>query len=237
MTTNAKIASDNQEFSPGQLVTLYELDMTSLGGTTVYFVEATLSGAAVVFNGVTYTPIDCQTEGWEYNGQELPRPKFRIANTNQALMAEIYAYDDLLGAVLTRRRTYSKYLDGQSEADPNAQFPLDIYVVERKTMQNKFYIEWELSAYMDFQGTRIPKRRILRDTCTHRYRTYDGGFVYTNATCPYTGTGYYTRGGVATTAANDACGKRWTDCKLRYPNLTDELPTRAFPSVAKTRIT
>jgi len=237
MTTNAKIKQSNQEFTPGELVTLYELDMTDLGGTTMYFTDTTLSGASVVFNGVTYVPIDVETDGWEYDGKQLPRPKIRIANTNKVLMAEIYAYGDLLGAVLTRRRTYTKYLDGQPDADPNAQFPVDVYVVEQKTLQNKFMVEWELSAYMDYTGTKIPKGRLLRDTCTHIYRKWTGSvFDYTKATCPYTGTNYFKKDGTVTTAANDSCGRKYSDCKLRYPNKDDELPTKAFPSIARTRV-
>ena len=238
MTYNAKIAKSNQTAAPGQLIHLYELDLTDLGGGISYFTENTLSGSSVYFNGVEYVPIDCETEGWELTGDQPPRPKFRIANTSKALMSEIYAYEDLLGAKVTRRRTYRKYLDGEAEADSNAQFPVDIFVVQQKTAQNKIYVEWELSAYIDQSNVKLPKRHRLRDTCTHRYRSWTGSvFSYTNATCPYTGTNYFKRDGSVTTAANDNCGKKLSDCKLRYPNrMTDELPTRSFPSVAKVRV-
>ena len=91
---------------------------------------------------------------------------------------------------------------------------------------------------MDYEGTYLPKGQVLRDTCTHIYRVYtDGEFVYTNATCPYTGANYFKRDGSSTeTASEDVCGKKYSDCKLRYPLKSDVLPTRAFPNVARIRV-
>lgn len=238
MTTNIKIASEIQKLAPGKLVALYELNMTGFGGTTIYFTEnATVDGAIVQLNGVAYIPIDCKSEGFEYSGTgSLPRPKITIANVSQSLVAEIAAYDDLVGAVLTRRRTFAKYLDDGSAADSNAQFPTDIWVIERKSMQNKFFIEWELSAYLDSEGTVLPKGQVLRDTCLLGYRIYvAGAFVYTNATCPYTGANYYKRNGDSTgNPALDICGKKLSDCVLRFPNAS--LPLSSFPSVSKARV-
>lgn len=237
MTTNAKIASDVQLAAPGQYVVLFDLDLTNAGTASIlHFVQSTTSSGGVVhFNDVEYTPIDVEADGFEVSGEGLPTPKIRIANVLQSLVGQIDLYDDLLGAVLTRRRTFSKYLDDGSAPDANAQIT-DVWKFQRKTIQNKLIVEWELSSVLDYEGRSIPNRRMLRDTCLHRYRTYDGGFVYTNATCPYAGSGYFTRAGVACAAADDKCGKKLSDCKLRYPLATDELPTRAFPSIAKTRV-
>jgi len=240
MTTNAKIASTIQKLAPGKLVTLFELDMTSLGGTTIYFTEnVTTAGAIVELNSVEYTPIDCKAEGFEVTGEGvIPQPTFTISNVSQSLVAEIVSYDDLVGAILTRRRTFAKYLDDGDEADSNAQFPVDIWRVQQKTQQNKFFIEWKLTAYMDYEGTYLPKEQVLRDTCTHIYRVWDGSaFDYTDATCPYTGASCFERDGTPTvTEEDDDCGKRYSDCKLRYPLKADVLPTRAFPNVAKVRV-
>jgi lambda family phage minor tail protein L len=145
-------------------------------------------------------------------------------------------YNDLLGGHLYRYRTFKKYLDGESHADSNIYFPEDIYVLDKKTGHNKIFIEWELSAYLDFQGTYIPKRQIIRDTCTHVYRTWSvDEFDYTNATCPYTGSDYFKRDGSVTDADLDECGKKLSDCILRFGE-TGDLPTRAFPMVSRVRI-
>jgi lambda family phage minor tail protein L len=240
MVTSTAIKEDIQSPTPGKIVTLYALDATDQGAASVYyFTQNTVSGiSSVVLGGITYTPLDCEIDGMEFSGQgSLPQPKIRISNVSKTLAAEIIAYNDLLGAKLTRIRTFEKYLDGQPEADPTAIFSNDVYVVERKSIHNKYIIEWELAAYMDFTGTRIPKRQIIKDACTHVYRIWDitiSGFDYDNATCPYTGTDYFDVTGAVVSGAQDKCGKKLSDCILRFG--TDPLPTRAFPAVASTRV-
>lgn len=235
MTINQKLHTDVQSPSPGNLVTLFELDMTDMGGTTSYFVMATISGAAVELDGQAYTPIDVKAEGFDIQGGgKLPRPTITVSNVSKSFQSLVGTYDDLVGAVLTRKRTYSKYLDGESAADTSAYFTADIWVIEQKTQQNKFIISWQLSAYLDFEGTYLPKRQIIRDTCLHTYRTYDAGWTAGN--CPYAGTDYFKRDGTATTIALDVCGKKMSDCRLRYPLKADELPLWSYPTVAKTRI-
>ena len=189
----------------------------------------------VQFNGNTYTPINCRAMGFEFTSKnQLPRPRFQVSvvgDTGYALRILIRDYDDLIGIPFTRRRTFSQYLGGTGQPE----LPQDIYVIERKVTQNNIYIEWELSAFMDYEGKKIPSRLILRDNCTHVYRIYSGGsFDYTDVTCPYTGLGYYDINGNATTIDQDKCGKKITDCKLRFPN--DPLPTRQFPGVSRVRV-
>lgn len=237
MTTNTKIKQTIQQLDPGAIIALYDLDASNLGGDTYHFCEFdTTSGTSVVFNGITYSPLPLKIEGVEYKGDgTMPRPHITVSNINLTFASIIITYNDLIGAKLTRRRTFVKYLDDQPDADPSAQFPADIYYIERKVNHNKYQIEWELLALVDIEGVLIPKRQVLRDTCTHRYRVYkDGSFDYSNATCPYTGSSYYKADGTSTTdPSEDNCGRKLFDCRLRYPNNTDTLPTRAFPGVGK----
>ena len=292
MTTNVKVASDIQELSPGRLIEMYELDLTTIGGTEIIYFTPVVEddNTPITFNSVDYIPIQMETEGWEVTGEgTLPRPKITVSNVLLSFAGYVEDYDDMVGAKLTRKRTFKQYLDGESEADPDATFPYDIFVIERKALQDRRTIVFELSAYMDFEGIMIPKRQILRDTCLHNYRIYvSGAFDYTNATCPYTkesstSPSYFDRSGDYTsTASNDRCGRRLSDCVLRFacnrltggetvtvadnapafpstddywletsllPNTLyiyngtawfelapEELPTRAFPSVAKLRV-
>jgi lambda family phage minor tail protein L len=241
MTLDPKIAHDTQQLDVGEYVVLFDLDCTPIGGSVYHFCPTTITDSTsqqsttVVYNGVSYLPIDVKLEGFEItsDGQQ-PRPKITVANVNLTFASLVTSLNDLVGAQLTRRRTFKKYLDGEIDADPTAQFPVDIYIIERKTIQNKFQIQWELSSFLDLSGRYIPARQILRDTCTHRYRIYIGGaFVYTNVTCPYTGVNYFDEdGNVVVDPADDVCGRRLSDCDLRYPLDSDELPTRAFPGVA-----
>lgn len=202
-----------------------------------YFCMAAYESTAVTWRGKLYTPIDVMAEGFDVVGQgSMPRPRIMIGNACMAMASAVIAFNDLVGAQLTRWRTFRKYLDGQSAADPNIHFPKDIYVIERKTSQTKLAIEWELSGALDREGLKIPRRMVLRDACTHRYRYWTGSaFDYSRATCPYSAARYYDEVGNVVTAPEDRCGKRLSDCKLRFPG-KQILPTTAFPGAAKTRV-
>ncbi len=237
---NPKIAAAAQQPAPGTRIELFELDLNPVGVAAVfYFVPQTNTGGSgpLSFGGQLYTPMPIEADGFKITGQgQLPRPTLSVANVVPALQTYVRNYQDLLGAVLTRRRTYRQYLDDGSDPDPDAQMPPDVFEVRRKTHQDKQAITFELAAHMDVTGKRLPGRQIIRDVCTHTYRLWDAGaFDYSRATCPYTGTDYFTAdGNIAAAAADDACGRKLSDCKLRYPG-NQPLPTRAFPGVARVR--
>ena len=252
MTTNSKIKSDWQQPNVGELVVLYELDTTDLGGSVFRFVEGTISGTAVQFQGQTFYPLDMESAGWELTGTgKLPRPTIKINSRELTLRAALNTYEDMLGAQVRRKRTFSKYLVGEPLADALAEFPVDIYVIQRKAGQNKEYIEFELSAYMDFEGKKLPGRIVLKDTCTHTYRYIDPNtsvFVDHSTdedkiSCPFVLGNYYDADGDVTTSGSDNCGRQLSDCKARfwewngasYDNPEQPLPTRAFPGVGRTR--
>jgi lambda family phage minor tail protein L len=222
-----------QGFELDDYVELYELDARSLGGDITRFTSSAFETGPVRRGGNDYLPMPVETEGWEWSGRgPLPTPILRVANVSLAFGAAVIAFGDLLGATVTRIRTFRRYLDGQPLADSTACFPLDIYRIDRKRLYTKVVIEWELAAATDQQGVYLPRRPILRNACTHRYRIWTGtSFDYTEATCPYAGDDYFDANGRPTTAAGDRCGKKLSDCKLRFG--TAPLPTRAFPGVAR----
>ena len=239
MTTNEEIKKDIQELNQGSpFIELYSLDATVLGDTVYYFTPGVLGGSYIKFNGVSYNPMPVEASGFEYDGEgKMPRPKIQVANINLTFVATINAYDDLVGATVTRTRTFQKYLDGQSEADPTAQFPHDTFIIERKTKQNKFMIEWELKAAIDIETVLFPRGQVL-EVCTRRYRSWDSDesiFVYPDVSivCPYTGSNYFNDEGDVTTEDLDKCGKKLIDCKLRYPLTTDVLPGYFCPGIGK----
>lgn len=235
------IAREFRSFIQGasldEYVHLYKIDCTILGGGVFYFTASVDTGGVVKFAGNTYVPVDFESEGWEWNGQnQLPTPKIRIANTTMYLTALLQQYDDLLGAVVTRTRTFKRFLDNGSNANSLASFKTDIFRVERKATENKFFVELELSSAIDQQGRMLPGRQILKDLCTHRYRVWSdilGDFDYTYVTCPYRGTDYFDTNGNIVIAPNDRCGKRLQSCKDRFKEAP--LPTRKFPGVARVR--
>ena len=235
MVTNSKIKNDIQRLDVGsELVELYVLDAMVLGGDLYPFTPMTEGGQAVVFNGLTYYPLPVQFEGMEVTGDgRLPRPRMRVANVNLTFVGLVNAYNDAVGAKVTRIRTFRKYIDGHAEADANAQFPADVFFIEQKVLQTKTYIEWELVSPLDIGSLMLPRNQCIA-YCQNRYRIWkDGAFSYLRATCPYTGVGYFKEDGSPTVAGSDRCGKRLSDCELRYPLPTDQLPFKGFPGIGQ----
>lgn len=235
--TQQDIASQIQLADAGEIVTLFILDATVLGGGVYYFTSMSKNNAPVVFQGHTFTPIDMETEGWEISAQgSLPQPKIRISNAGKVMASAVREFKDILGATLTRIRTFSHFLDGETGANPDAQFMPDIYKVERKSSQTRLMIEWELSAAIDQEGRQLPGRQFLKDSCTKIYRTFSAGaFDYSKATCPYDGTSYFlTTGAITADPAADRCGKKLSDCRLRFGQ-NGILPFGGFPGIGRTQ--
>lgn len=236
MSFQTDIASDVQKAELGSIIYLYELDLSDIGSNQLlYFTPAINEDyTPVEFQGKQYVPIEMETDGWETSaGQQLPRPHIRVSNATMSFLGHVIAFEDMVGAKLKRRRTLKKYLDGEPESNYNAEFAVDIFIVQQKTQHTKKMIEFELAAYMDFEGTKIPKRQIIRDYCTHSYRIWDTGimdFNYEFASCPYgnpdvpvsgggSGDGFYTFnrfGEYTSTRSDDQCGKRLSDCEQRF---------------------
>lgn len=223
MSFQEDLAQDVQKLAVGNIVNLYELYLDDVGGSgTLYFTESIDNDyTPISFNAREYVPIHMQSSGWMATGTEsLPRPKIVVSNVLLTFASYINSFDNLVGAKFIRRRTLEKYLDGKPDANPNAEFAPDIFRVRSMPQKTKAVAEFELTPYVDFEKIKIPKRQILRDFCRQTYRRYDSdlaAFVYTKATCPYTGTYCYTRLGAYTSdCSQDSCGKELSDCEMRF---------------------
>jgi lambda family phage minor tail protein L len=223
----------------GALIILFEMDLTNLGGSILRFTpSADIGNDAIHFGGDEYFPAPVEATGFEISGQgAAPTPKLRMSNVTNLLSSLLQQYQDLVGAKITRKRTFDCFLDGRPDAD-DGQYFADVFYISRKAQINKFLVEFELSSAIDLEGIELPKRQVLRDYCPWRYRVPDGNgdFIYPTGdnACPYTGTRYFDPLGRATAAADDNCGKSVYDCRLRY-GANAVLPFGGFPGVAKTR--
>jgi len=227
------VAADIQSFAPGAIVEFYELDTTVVGGAEVFRFSPhgpNELGNDIVWAGQTYTRIPIDASGFEKRGQgSLPRPKLAVANVIGLIGA---VADSVIGAKLTRTRTFVKYLDavnfsaGNPQADPNQVIDREIWFIDRKSVENKVLVEFELSAAFDLAGVMLPRRQVVQNVCAWRYRS---------AECGYTG------GAVAdindqptASMAADQCGKRLASCKLRFGQY-GELPFGGFPAAGLIR--
>lgn len=232
MTYPLKIASELQKLAPNAIIELFQLDATTFGGDVYYFHAGTNElTESVTWQGQEYQPYPVQITGFEFNaGGQLPRPKLVVSNLSGIITALVLAYDDLLGAKIIRKRTMLKYLDAVNfdggvnpDADPTAEFPDDIYFIDRKSNENKLLVEFELAASFDVQGVKLPRRQIIQNICPWKYR---------GAECGYAGTNYFnSNDDPVGTLAQDVCGKRISSCEARF-GANSEIPFGGFPAAA-----
>ena len=106
----AAVVSDVQTLEPGQLIELFDLDATVLGDTIHRFHGYTQVGT-VTWNGNAYTAWPIQSQGFARTSAQQPVPTISVGNIDGSITALCLAFDDLVGATVTRRRTLGKYLD------------------------------------------------------------------------------------------------------------------------------
>jgi lambda family phage minor tail protein L len=210
------IATDVQKLAAGNVIDLFEIDNTAIGGTVLRWVDDVNElNADIIWQGNTYSRFPIEAKGFSTSGKGTqPRPTIKASNVSGAVGALTRSLQDLIGAKFTRRRTFVKYLDaanfasGNAQADPNVHFADEIWYIDRKVSENGIFIEFELSSAMDLSGTMLPKRQITQKICAWQYRS---------AECGYAGGAVANIMDVAvSTLADDVCGHRVESCKLRF---------------------
>lgn len=223
------IRTEIQSLSPTAIIEVFTIDATSLGGTTFNFHAGTNKLLqSLVWQGITYSPLPIEAEGFELTSKgTLPRPKIRVANTNGLFSSVAGSLSDLVGARVTRKRTFAKYLDavnyplGNINADVNQYLPDELWFVEAKTVENRYIIEWELSSAFDLMGVMLPSRQVIQNSCSWKYRS---------AECGYMG-GYMDVNDAASSQVSDQCSKRLTSCQARFG--VGILPFGGFPGAVR----
>lgn len=231
--------SEIQKLAPTALIELFQLDYTALGGTTVYFHAGTNQLAAnVVWQGVTYTARPVAATGFEKSGQgTLPQPQFTCSNIDGAIGALCKAFEDLVGAKVTRKRTFLKYLDAVNfpggvnpTADPTAAYNDEIWSVNRKAGEDFIAVVFELASAADVAGVQIPRRQCIANIC--QWLAIGG---YRGPFCGYAGGAVADANDEATSdLAQDACGGRVNSCKLRFGEFA-QLPWGGFAGTGLAR--
>lgn len=202
------IAADVQKLEPGQLIELYELDCTALGGDILRF-HAHLQSGPIVWQAVTYNPWPISAEGFERTGDNTqPSPTVTVANVDGSIAALCILLGDLVGSKVKRHRTLLAYLDGQPGADPTAEMPVELWQVEQKTSEDNVQVEFTLSSPLDFAGRQLPSRQVVATLCQFDYRGLE---------CGWTGLTYYDLNNNPTSdPTQDKCSKRLSGCKCRF---------------------
>ena len=180
--STAPIITDLQKINPSAIIELFTLttDATLHGSAQTYrFHNGTSLNANgdIVWAGNSYVKMPIQADGVAFQKGQLPRPKLTVSNAIGTITAILLTVNqtttgnDLTGATVTRIRTLARYLDavnfpGSSNPfgtpDPTAEFPQEIYKIDRKSAENRDVVEFELGAVFDLAGIRAPIRQCTR---------------------------------------------------------------------------
>mgnify|MGYP001419486284 FL=1 len=177
------VFSDIQKVNPSAIIELFTLtlDSTLHGATTVYRFHAGTNldaNGKIVWAGNDYLRFPVEATGFAYKKGQLPRPVLTVSNMGSLSISAILLTvnqttpgNDLTGAKVVRIRTMAKFLDAANFSgatnpfgtpDNTAEFPQEIYYIDRKSAENREIVSWELAAVFDLAGIRSPKRQCTR---------------------------------------------------------------------------
>jgi len=172
-----------QSLSNKSIIELYSITLVSAlhGSTNVSRFHSGVgmnSNASIIWQGNTYDKFPVIAEGFEYTGKgTLPRPTLTVSNilgTITALMATVNAttpFNDLQGAKFIRHRTMAQFLDAAnfpSNQNPfgtpssTTELPQEIYFIDRKVIENREIVQFELASVLDLNNIRCPKLQVTR---------------------------------------------------------------------------
>ena len=180
--SSSAIVSNLQNTNPSAIIELFtlQLDNSLHGATTIYRFHAGSSlkdNGEIVWAGNSYQRFPIKAEGFAFRQGQLPRPTLTVSNalgTITAILAAVNATtagNDLTGATVTRIRTLARFIDAVNfpsninpygQPDHTAEFPKEIYKIDRKSAENRETVQFELAAVFDLAGIRAPQRQCTR---------------------------------------------------------------------------
>lgn len=179
---SSSVISDLQGINPSSIIELFTLTTTAAlhGSATTYRFHAGSSlnsNGEIVWAGNSYQRFPVQADGFAFQKGQIPRPTLTVSNALGTITSILLTVNqtttgnDLTGATVTRIRTLAKFLDAVNFAggvnpfgtpDPNAEFPQEIYSIDRKASETRDAVSFELAAPIDLAGVRAPKRQCTR---------------------------------------------------------------------------
>lgn len=206
------IEQDVQKLEPGNLLEFFTVDNTEAGGGILRF-HKHLDGT-ITWQGEDFAPWPIDAEGFELTSNQQPAPTITVANIDGSISLLCMLFEDMVGATVTRSRTFKQYLDAVNfpggvnpTADPTQEFPPEIWKIERKVEETQEAVKFELASPLDFGKVNLPRRQIIANQCN---------FVYRGEYCNYTGDPVATALDVPTTDPDlDRCSHKLSGCLLR----------------------
>jgi lambda-like phage minor tail protein L len=207
------LIADIHKLTPTALMDLYSVDLNSIGVGQVYYFYAgqDTDWTPVVYQGNTYSPWYLKMTGLEKRGSgSASRPVAEIGNAEQVITNLCRVYQDMAGATVRRRRTLANYV-----LNNVGEYYDEYYLIERKADETPETVKFELASPLDFLDKQLPGLLALASGCPHRYKSTANG-----SGCSWPGTNpalWFDRNGASVGSVGlDVCGKRLSDCKLRF---------------------
>ena len=143
----------------------------------------------VIFQSQTYQRVAVQTQGFEKKSTGvLTRPVITFSNLGGivqnpatglvitmsdflAIVNEVTPHNDLIDAKLTRKMPLASALDNANFSSGTNPFGTpsadrlrdEIFVIDRKAIENRQVVQFELTAAHDLENRLIPQRTVTRD--------------------------------------------------------------------------
>lgn len=145
-------------------IELYKLDASAFGGQIYFFTnQVSASGGSISFAGQAYTPLPIFGQGFDVTSSgTMPKPTISIGNVNKTLLGAVISLGDLVGAKVTRIRTYEKFLDDGATPNSAAYIGPETWIIEQKIQHDKNVISWQLTTQLDRLGFKFG-RQVLKD--------------------------------------------------------------------------
>ena len=168
----APVFSDVQKVNPSSIIELFILELKEglnyetgnpSGVDTVHRFHSGSNLDAygnIVWNSETYLRFPVEATGFAFQRGQLPRPTITISNMGTPNMSAVLlvanaftAGNDLTGAKVTRIRTMARFLDTANFSgatnpfgtpDPDAEFPREVYYIDRKSAENREVVQLSL---------------------------------------------------------------------------------------------
>ena len=184
-----KIASSLLDIQPTAVLEFFRIYPDTVNKPTAFIPihGGSIFGGNVTWQSIEYIPVPIEAEGFEINGNgQLARPKIRIANKDFLISSLLQNNFDFKNAKIVRKRTFLKYLDDVNfeggnpfgSQDFTAEINNETFLIGQKTLENKVYVEFELTSPLDLENFEITNRQILAKYCYWTYR--GGGCNYVN---------------------------------------------------------
>ena len=242
-----KLYAQVQRLDIGELVDLFEIDLTPFGGERLLF-HGYMQVGPIFFMGNQYTAWPIQVDGLEQRTDgPQPMPSLSVSNIGSDVDGEAISglvsalciqYQDMVGAQVIFRRTLGRFLDaenfpeGNPDADPSQQYPPQIWEIESKASEDETVVTFELASPLDAEGMRLPDLTVQVSVCPW---TRKGG--YRGPYCGYFGAAMFDIDDNPTTdPAKDRCAGRLSSCRVRQAGFVDQIINFAgCPAADRTR--